>query len=422
MGLGGQCSDAQVSSSLGGKAPGWSLQPGQLGQLQRLGQPYFLPLGRRSGLHFLWLLVALTCCVCGAGLVLLTAMLRLAFWLAPRASERVISGPQGMVDGLWGGAGGSAIMALALVGALSFARFQVELQGRWIQWLLLGFVVIVLLSVNAINTGIGFVANYLTQAMVDKEPDSFYRWLQMYASCFVFALPVLTMQYYVKAKLGIFWREWLTSSLMAGWMSHRAYYVLNANDEEAAEGGVDNPDQRIAQDVETFTSMTLEYLIGTIDSLSMFGMNILVLWNINHTLTVVLLSWSIGMTAIILFLSKNLVRVNYRQLKFEADFRYGLVHVRDNAESIAFYSGEASERYEMNNRLDAVVGNYNRLIIWTVGISVIKRMYSYGNVFVPYIVMGPFVLSGKLTYGGARRRISRRRISHSAWWKTHCPS
>jgi len=398
---GGSSSDdsLEVSSSIPGKAPGWSLQPGQLGQLQRLGQPYFLPLGQCSGWHFLCLLVALTFCVCGAGLLLLTATLHLVFALAPETGERVLSGPQGLVSGLWRGAGGTVILALAIVGALGFFRFRSELRGRWVQWLLLAFIVVVLLSVNAINTGIGFVANYLTQSMVEKEPDDFYRWLSIYASCFVFALPVLTLQYFVKAKLGILWREWLTSSLMAGWMSNRAYYVLNANDEEAGQEGVDNPDQRIAEDVDTFTTMTLEYLIGTIDSLMMFGMNILVLWNISHTLTIVLLSWSVGMTAVILFLSKNLVRVNYRQLKFQADFRYGLVHVRDNAESIAFYSGEASERAEMSNRLGQVVGNYNKLIIWTVGISVVKRMYSYGNVFVPYLVMGPLVLSGKLTYG-----------------------
>jgi putative ATP-binding cassette transporter len=162
---------------------------------------------------------------------------------------------------------------------------------------------------------------------------------------------------------------------------------------------VDNPDQRISQDVDTFTKMTLEYLVGTIDSLVMFSMNILVLWSISPTMTTVLLSWSIGMTALILFLSKFLVRVNYVQLKLEADFRYSLVHVRNNAESIAFYSGESPERSEMSGRLNTLVENYNKLIKWTVGISVVDKLYNYGNEFVPYVLMGQQVLLGTLTFG-----------------------
>ncbi|CAK0821784.1 unnamed protein product [Prorocentrum cordatum] len=337
--------------------------------------------------------------VVGAGLVLLTALLHLVFALCPDVGERVFSGARGLVDGLWGGVRGPAIVALALGGGVTFGCFRRELRGMWSQWLLLGLIVLVLFSVNAMNTGIGFVANYLTQAMVEKASDTYYRWLEIYASCFIVALPVLTMQYYVRAKLGILWRSWLTCHLVEGWTSHRAYYVLNANDEKAADEGFDNPDQRIAQDIDTFTSMTLNYLIGTIDSLTSLGMNIFVLWHMNSTVTKVLVSWSIGMTAIILVLSRYLVGINYRQLKLEADFRYSLVHVRDNAESIAFYSGEASERLEIRQRLGSVVGNYNSLIIWNVGISVVSKMYTYGSVFVPFVVMGPSVLSGELTFG-----------------------
>merc|ERR1719330_2044639 len=97
--------------------------------------------------------------------------------------------------------------------------------------------------------------------------------------------------------------------------------------------------------------------------------------------------------------SRRLVNINYSQLRYEADFRYGLVHVRNNAESIAFYSGEDPEKQETQRRLRSVVGNYLHLIRWQVLISVMRRMYSYGSVFIPYIVMAPLYLAGSEQYG-----------------------
>jgi len=372
---------------------------GKLQQLQQLSQPYFLPLGPYKGWLFIWLLISLILCVTGIALLLLTGVVWLAFAVSPDKAERVLSSPRAVVQTTWSGDWGAVIMVLTMVGAGSFFMCRRKLHGKWMQWILLGLILLVLLLVNGINTGIGFVAKYMTDAMIHKEADTFYQWLTIYASCFVVALPILTAQYYVKARLGLLWREWLSVTLISGWMSHRAYYVLNPNDEEAAAGGVDNPDQRIAQDVDTFTTMTLEYLVGTIDATMTFFLNILVLWSINHELTIVLLFWSLGMTAVLLVFSRNLVKVNYSQLKYEADFRYGLVHVRDNSESIAFYGGEAAEKHETVCRLSTVVANYTRLILWQVLISVLRRMYTYGNVFVPYVVMAPFIMSGHLTYG-----------------------
>jgi putative ATP-binding cassette transporter len=104
-------------------------------------------------------------------------------------------------------------------------------------------------------------------------------------------------------------------------------------------------------------------------------------------------------TSLIVFASRKLVSLNYQQLKLEADFRYGLVHIRDNAESIAFYRGEDQERREGERRLGGVIRNYNRLIIWEALISVIQRSYDYFSRFLPWLVIAPIYFAKEVDFG-----------------------
>ena len=106
-----------------------------------------------------------------------------------------------------------------------------------------------------------------------------------------------------------------------------------------------------------------------------------------------------GGTAVIVFASRKLVALNYDQLRLEADFRYGLVHIRDNAESIAFYRGEQQESREAERRLGGAIQNYNKLIIWEALISVIQRSYDYFSRFLPWLVIAPIYFAKEVDFG-----------------------
>ena len=140
-----------------------------------------------------------------------------------------------------------------------------------------------LLAVNGINAGIGFIARDLTNALVEKQEDGFYRILGIYACCFAVALPIRVSQIFFTYKLGIIWREWLSKSLVKDYMTNKAYYQLNPNDEEQTD--VDNPDQRITDDTRAFTGQSLSFTLGIFDALLTFSLNILILWSISTTLT-----------------------------------------------------------------------------------------------------------------------------------------
>eukprot|EP00933_Yihiella_yeosuensis_P023425 TRINITY_DN18241_c1_g1_i1.p1 TRINITY_DN18241_c1_g1~~TRINITY_DN18241_c1_g1_i1.p1 ORF type:complete len:738 (+),score=121.02 TRINITY_DN18241_c1_g1_i1:120-2333(+) len=370
-------------------------------KIRRLCQPYFVPLDEASGLHFSWLLSCTLFLATGLTFYALTAGLLLMRDINPEMAEKMTKGHTnlfGFLFNLWHSAGGFVIAGLTFVSLVSFFRIRHSLRGgRWVPWLLLLGTVLVLLWINILSTGIGFVARDLTNALVKKEKDEAYSLLYIYGACFAVALPVRSLQFWVTARLAILWRQWLTGSLIDSYLGHRAYYELNPNDETNTK--VDNPDQRITDDAKYFTKETLSFFVSIFDCLLTFVLNIMVLWSISHALTFSLFIYSGSATLLMLLSSRKLVTINKDQLRYEADFRYGLVHIRNNAEAIAFYAGEEPEKKESDRRLGSVVTNYYRLIKWEVVISVLRRSYGYAGYFFPYAVMLPAYMRGEIDYG-----------------------
>ena len=372
---------------------------GQLIKLRNLAQPFFLPLDQASGWQFAGLLVALLFCVGGLVLVALTGLIGLAEQVLPALTEKYFGGVASTITGIWTSAWGAVFSGLFLIGAAAFLVMRQQLRNRrWLHWLMLGVIVLMLLTVNGINAGIGFIARDLTNALVSKQEEGFYRILIIYACCFVVALPIRVSQIFFTLKLGIIWRDWLSRSLIGDYMRNRAYYVLNPNDEQVTD--VDNPDQRITDDTRSFTAQSLQFTLGVFDALLTFSLNILILWSISTTLTLSLFGYAAFATTVLVISGRKLVRINFDQLRYEADFRYGLVHIRNNAESIAFYAGEEPEATETERRLGFVVRNFNLLIIWRVIIDVMRRSIGYAGNFFTYLVMAVPYFAGEIDYGG----------------------
>ena len=370
----------------------------QLGKLRRLAQPYFLPIEDTSGWQFLLLILALLAVVVGSTLLLLTGTVSLSAALIPKIQERFLPGVPQQVAAIWASPAGPALMVLFGFGLSCFALLRSKLrQGRWLPWLLMGVITLLILVINGINVGISYIARSVDNTLVAYKADEFWQVVAIYAFCLVLALPIRALQGYLIPKLGLLWREWLSGRLLGRYLSNRAYYVLNPNDETAEE--IDNPDQRISQDTASFTTTSLSVSVEIVSALLTFLSFIVVLWTISSKLALWLLIYSVGGTAIIVFASRKLVRLNYDQLRLEADFRYGLVHIRDNAESIAFYGGEQQEAREANRRLGGAIRNYDRLIVWQALISVIQRSYDYFSRFLPWLVIAPIYFAKEVDFG-----------------------
>ena len=241
----------------------------QIQKLRKLSQPFFLPIDQCTGIQFVWLLLSLLFIVGGIVLVSLTGLISFLESIQPILLEKYFGGVVKTINTIWSSSWGLFFSGLFLIGSTSFFSLRKQLKNkRWLHWLFLGVIVLMLLAVNGINAGIGFIARDLTNALVEKQEDGFYRILGIYACCFAIALPIRVSQIFFTYKLGIIWREWLSKSLVKDYMTNKAYYQLNPNDEEQTD--VDNPDQRITDDTRAFTGQSLTFTLGVFDALLTF--------------------------------------------------------------------------------------------------------------------------------------------------------
>lgn len=266
-------------------------------------------------------------------------------------------------------------------------------------WGLLGGLIILSLAV----TQVGLIANrangdFMT-GLQKSNSDAYYKALWIYLGTFLFAIPLAAFSRYMEERLGLTWRDFLARTLMKRYFHNRAYYRLGSVDE------IDNPDQRISEDAKNFTTTTLSFVLILINStIQVVGFSG-VLWAISPRLVAVLAGYALFGTLGAFFIGRRLIGLNYLQYEREADFRYGLVRVRDNAESIAFYRGERRELKDLRGRLGGVVGNMMVLIRWNRNLAFFTTGYNYLALILPTIIVAPLFLSGQKEFGDISKSI-----------------
>lgn len=287
-----------------------------------------------------------------------------------------------------------ALVGLMLVLPLAaFVFFRSKLIPRWKQWIMLALLLFLSLSVSGINVVISYIGNFFTTALAEKDQTTFWRFMWVYAGVFIIGTPLVVVYRYTQDKLGLYWREWMTDSFLDRYFQNRAYYEVNSQKE------IDNPDQRIAEDIKSFTSSSLNFLLlmlgAVIDVISFTG----ILWSISTSLSIGLIIYAVFGTAVMVIFGKRLIVLNFNQLRKEADFRYGLVHIRDNAESIAFYRGEAQESVQVKHRFLEAVRNFNLLIGWQRNLEYFTRTYRYATYIIPSLFLASIYFAGEIKYG-----------------------
>lgn len=257
----------------------------------------------------------------------------------------------------------------------------------------LALLLLLLFAFTALNVVLNFVGRDFMTALAEKDLPSFNRTLLLYLGVFVVATPVSVFYSFVRKHLGINWRLWLTTHFLGRYFENRAYYRLNDNK------SIDNPDQRISQDIASFTVTSLGFFsilfFSFVQLISFIG----ILWSISVTLVLILLAYAAFGTVVTLFFGKRLINLNFLQLRKEADLRYGLVHVRDNAESIAFFRGEEREKGQVKQRITAVIENLRFLIGWERNLEFFTKGYEYIILILPVVVMAPMYFADEIKFG-----------------------
>ena len=201
---------------------------------------------------------------------------------------------------------------------------------------------------------------------------------------------------YIRKKLTLYWRRWLTRDFLGKYFQNRAFYELSQSQKE-----IDNPDQRIAEDINKFTDGFLSFFCDLLHTCLQVIAFSAVLWRISPTLTLVLLIYvGSGIAITIGLFGRKLVKLNYEQQKQEGNFRFGLVRLRENAESVAFYRGEAQEIKQLNKLFDCVVKNFNQIIITQdLYLNAFIEIYKNLHWILPAVIIAPQIFAGDLEIG-----------------------
>lgn len=260
--------------------------------------------------------------------------------------------------------------------------------GLFILLIFLSLVSTVLLLLLSIFLG------EVTSALTDQDSERFRQAVIIFLGMIVIGVPLLSYKIYLQASLGLYWRRWLTDYFIRGYFSGQSFYQMSFYPE------IDNPDQRIADDVKTFTQQSLNFVIILLDAvLQLIGFTGL-LWSISKLLMIFLIIYAVvGTIVTTIVFGRIFISINLEQLKREADFRFGLVRIRENAEAIAFYQGQAQEQEQIQQRFYRVFQNFNHLIRWQLNLNLFQNGYQYITFILPGLILAPRILSGELEIG-----------------------
>jgi len=296
--------------------------------------------------------------------------------------------------------------------AAPYFRSEDKFAGR----LLLASVIAIELTVVGINVLLNQWNNRFYNALQEKDWDGFVREIGIFcilATCYI-ALAVY--QLYLNQWLQIRWRHWLTRHYLGEWLDGANHYRMQLKGDAA-----DNPDQRISDDVKLFVDQTLNISVGFLSAVVTLASFVVILWGLSADSPLTLfgnefhipgylvwgaLIYSIFGTVLTHWIGSPLVALDFQQQRFEADFRFNLVRVRENSEQIALLRGEGAERQRLLERFGRVIQNWYEIMTRTKRLTAFTSSYSQAAVIFPYILVAPAYFAGKIQLGGMMQTAS----------------
>ena len=306
------------------------------------------------------------------------------------------------------------LATIASIWGLSIPYFRSD--DGWAGRALLGAVIVIELSLVAMQVILNEWYNRFYNTLQDHNWDAFVSAILFFCVLAAVYTVLAVYQLYLTQWLQIRWRRWMTQTYLHQWLSAANHYRMQLLGDTA-----DNPDQRIAEDLQLFVRYALALGTGLLSSIVTLCSFIVVLWTLSahaplHVFGVNLaipgyLVWAaliyaaIG-TTLTHLIGWRLIPLNFQQQRFEADFRFNLVRTRENAEQIAALGGEAAERERHLGRFGSVVANWLALMQRQKQVTFFTQSYSQASVIFPYIIVSPAYFSGAMQLGGLMQTAS----------------
>ncbi len=253
--------------------------------------------------------------------------------------------------------------------------------------------IVFLFAINGLNVLSSYANRDFMTAIENQDMQGFIYYALLFVGVLGISTVVAVVYRFTEDSLGLVWRKWLTERAIERYLSERTYFQLHST------GQLPNPDQRISEDIRAVTattlSFTLMFLSASFTVIAFSG----VLWSISPLLFVVAVVYSIMGSLLTIYLGKPLVRLNYDQLDREADFRSRLIHLRENAESIALLHSEERLKARLRYRLDRLTSNFQRIIEVNRNLGFFTTGYNYLIQIIPALLVAPLFIQGQVEFG-----------------------
>jgi vitamin B12/bleomycin/antimicrobial peptide transport system ATP-binding/permease protein len=297
---------------------------------------------------------------------------------------------------------------LAIIWRLAHPYFFSD--DRWPGRALLAGVIAIELGLVGINVAINHWQNRFYNALQDRDWDIFVSELlhfSLLAACYVVAA---AYQLYLQQWLQIRWRAWMTRRYLDHWLIGANHYRMQLLGEAA-----DNPDQRIAEDIRLFGERAISIGVRVLGAAVSFVSFVVILWALSAQAPLQLFGYDISIPGYLVwaaliyatigtlathFIGRRLIGLNFFQQRYEADFRYNLVRVRENSEQIALLQGEAAENDRLRQRFSFVIANWWQIMVRLKRLTILTASYRQISAVFPYLVVSPAYFAGKMQLGG----------------------
>ncbi len=296
--------------------------------------------------------------------------------------------------------------------ALPYFRSEDALAGR----ILLAAVVATELSIVAITVLINQWNNRFYNALQDRNWDAFVSELLFFCLLATAFIVLAVYQLYLNQWLQIRWRRWMTKQYLGDWLDGANHYRMQLLGDAA-----DNPDQRIAEDIQLFVDKTLGLGVGLLSAVVTLVSFVFILWGLSAAAPLTLfgvqvaipgylvwaaLIYAVAGTLLTHLIGRQLVPLNFDQQRYEADFRFNLVRVRENSEQIALLAGEPAEKERLLDRFGFVAANWMRIMSRTKKLTFFTAGYQQASVVFPFVVVSPAYFAGAMQLGGLMQTAS----------------
>ena len=261
----------------------------------------------------------------------------------------------------------------------------------WGMLILLILLIIALVGTTAYSS---FVNRYLVDSLIqDRDYSKFINILSINIVVLVCLTLLTGLSKFVRKQIALDWYKWLNNQILDKYLTNRAYYKINF------KADIDNPDQRLSQEIEPVTTNALNFSATFLEKVLEMVTFLIIVWSISQNIALILLAYTIIGNFIAVYLNQELTKINQEELLFKADYSYALTHVRNHAESIAFFQGENQESNILGRRFSNLIRNIERKISWERSSEIFSKGYQSAIQIFPFLVLAPLYIRDEIDFG-----------------------